>query len=305
MSRLKGIRQDDDTSADHKRIPTVAADGYEQRAVSIRVMTQVWDRSSQKGSPLLLMLAIADNANDAGEAWPSVATLAKKVRMSERAVHYLIERVKASGELQVDEGGGRHHTNLYKITLKGEVEITENIAPIRRNGAIPGRKGAKTDTERVQNPAVKGATATAPEPYEPSVEPELTGGDATRPATRGRRDLQKDQGETNAATRVRPPVDEAYVHALVKEFGPRLGDARARLAVQKAMNCQSYVRARDQREYVRIWLQEDAEKIGERHTTKRPAAVSSEIALAAARAKPQRPKVDQADLHELSRGEVA
>jgi hypothetical protein len=34
--------------------------------MSIRVMTKVWDHSTQKGSTLLLLLALADHAADDG-----------------------------------------------------------------------------------------------------------------------------------------------------------------------------------------------------------------------------------------------
>jgi hypothetical protein len=47
--------------------------------MSIHIMTQVWERSQHKGRALLLILAIADNANDQGLAYPSAKTLAKKI----------------------------------------------------------------------------------------------------------------------------------------------------------------------------------------------------------------------------------
>ena len=40
--------------------------------MSIRVMTQVWDTSEQKGSALLLLLALADHAADDGFCWPGI-----------------------------------------------------------------------------------------------------------------------------------------------------------------------------------------------------------------------------------------
>jgi hypothetical protein len=54
--------------------------------MSISIMTLVWSESQHKGSELLLLLAIADNANDQGIAYPSLRTLAKKTRMSRRNV---------------------------------------------------------------------------------------------------------------------------------------------------------------------------------------------------------------------------
>jgi len=55
--------------------------------MSIRVMTWVWDNSTVGGNERLCLLAIADNAADDGRnAWPSLATLARKTRLDERTV---------------------------------------------------------------------------------------------------------------------------------------------------------------------------------------------------------------------------
>jgi hypothetical protein len=64
-------------------------------------MTRVWEHSQCKGSELLLLLAIADHANDDGYAFPSVATLAQKTRLSRRQVLRVIQHVEAMGELEV------------------------------------------------------------------------------------------------------------------------------------------------------------------------------------------------------------
>lgn len=86
--------------------------------MSIRIMTQVWAHSQQKGSALLLLLAIADFADDDGEAWPGIPTLAKKIRMSERQTVRLRQRLYESGELElVAEGGGRGNTDLVRVIV--------------------------------------------------------------------------------------------------------------------------------------------------------------------------------------------
>jgi hypothetical protein len=85
--------------------------------MSMRMMTQVWERSQHKGSELLLMLAIADNANDQGVAYPSKKTLAKKTRLSNRQVQRLIRVVVSSRELEVSEGTGPRGCNEYRIVL--------------------------------------------------------------------------------------------------------------------------------------------------------------------------------------------
>ena len=47
-------------------------------------MARVWDKSRHAGSELLMLLAIADFADDDGKAYPAVSTLATKCRMTGR-----------------------------------------------------------------------------------------------------------------------------------------------------------------------------------------------------------------------------
>lgn len=86
--------------------------------MSIKAMTRVWDYSEQKGSRLLLLLAIADYAHDDGAgANPSTRTLARKTRMTQQNVMLLIDRCEASGELHVVRGRNRN-SNQYTIVLR-------------------------------------------------------------------------------------------------------------------------------------------------------------------------------------------
>src|ERR671931_438908 len=55
--------------------------------MSIKVMNWVWDNSPTKGTELLMLLAIADNAaDDGGNAYPSIRTLARKTRLDDLTV---------------------------------------------------------------------------------------------------------------------------------------------------------------------------------------------------------------------------
>jgi len=141
-------------------------------------MNWVWEHSSHKEGSLLVLLAIADIADDEGKAWPSIARIAAKARLSERQTQYVIRKLQRSGELTVEPGGGRHHTNVFWVTLgKGaetaplEPETMQSTASLER---VQFEKGAVGDIERVQFSAEKGAIAIAPEPsIEPSIEPSL------------------------------------------------------------------------------------------------------------------------------------
>lgn len=100
--------------------------------MSIKVMSSVWDHSTQTGTALLMLLAIADNANEYGEAWPSVDTLAAKCRMGRRNAQKLLIQLSESGELvigrQVGQSTKYGPTNLYTIITPGA---------LRRDGVNP------------------------------------------------------------------------------------------------------------------------------------------------------------------------
>jgi hypothetical protein len=118
--------------------------------VSIRVMNAVWEHSAQTGSALLMLLALADFADDTGLAFPSVSRLAKKTRITPRQAWSLIKRLKAEGELTIELGGGRGRTNRYRVCLKNHIENdemgnTENISvkPSAQNSEIQRIKTVK------------------------------------------------------------------------------------------------------------------------------------------------------------------
>jgi hypothetical protein len=104
--------------------------------LSIRVSTYVWEHSNQRGTALLLMLAIADHAHDdGGGAYPSVETLARKSRTTTRNVRLLLPKLEAAGELEVKRGAGPHGTNLYRVK---HFHPLKNIPPKVNDGSNNG-----------------------------------------------------------------------------------------------------------------------------------------------------------------------
>ena len=86
--------------------------------MSIRVMTSVWDdERTQAHSELLVLLALADWANDEGHCWPTISALATKARLSERAVQQILGRLTATGRIRRIQGGGRGRTNQYQVVV--------------------------------------------------------------------------------------------------------------------------------------------------------------------------------------------
>jgi hypothetical protein len=76
-------------------------------------MTRVWEDQRHGGQELLLLLALADFANDEGFCWPAVQTLAKKVRVSESSIHRALADLETEGSISIYEKGGGRRSNTY------------------------------------------------------------------------------------------------------------------------------------------------------------------------------------------------
>jgi hypothetical protein len=87
--------------------------------MSVRVMAWVWEHSQARGSDRLVLLAIADNANDdGGNAFPGHAELMRKTLLPRSTVYGCIERLIESGELErAEPGGGRGRRTIYRVTM--------------------------------------------------------------------------------------------------------------------------------------------------------------------------------------------
>ena len=80
----------------------------------------VWENSKASGNDLLVLLAIADEANDEGKnAFPSVRRIARKARCHTETVSECTKRLEALGELVVErpEKQGRGRYNRYTLIM--------------------------------------------------------------------------------------------------------------------------------------------------------------------------------------------
>jgi hypothetical protein len=74
--------------------------------MSVRVMSAVWELDLP-ASEKLVLLALADCANDEGLCWPSMSTIAKKCSKSDRTVQTSIKALADAGHLTRHEVLGR------------------------------------------------------------------------------------------------------------------------------------------------------------------------------------------------------
>lgn len=119
-------------------------------------MSRVWDtKEISKQGELLVMLCLADFANDDGESWPSVGRVAEKCRLSERAVQYILSKLRADGLIEVIKGGdGPRDTNRYLIRV-------QKLHPLEKRVQTDAVKGANGD--------IKGCKSFAPDPSVPVI----------------------------------------------------------------------------------------------------------------------------------------
>lgn len=86
--------------------------------MSFKVTNWAWSRSESRNGARLVMLALADRADDDGFAWPSIEDLCERTRLSPRAVQKALSNLVELGELKVESGGGRRVRNRYTIIPK-------------------------------------------------------------------------------------------------------------------------------------------------------------------------------------------
>jgi hypothetical protein len=158
--------------------------------MSVSVMTAVWNSQTDfSPSELLILLALADWANDDGYCWPAVPTLARKARMKDRNAQWVLKKVAGEGFIEVLPNQGPKGANMYRVLVQilHRCKRPEGV----QNGAADG---AKSGAEGVQNPAGGGAKNgdqgvhdDAPKPsldtpVEPPEEPSHTTQDGLRAA---------------------------------------------------------------------------------------------------------------------------
>lgn len=101
------------------------------------------------GNPLrkLVLLKLADNANDQGECWPAVQYIAEQCEISKRSAQNHIQQLVKDGLVRIEERkaeNGLNRSNIYHLVLGG---YGANPTPY---GANPAPMGASAAGGRVQ-----------------------------------------------------------------------------------------------------------------------------------------------------------
>jgi hypothetical protein len=133
-------------------------------------MNWAWEQKLAP-SPKLILMALADAADDSGECWPRLRTIAAKCCTSERTVQRVLKEFEATRLLAVTRrftSEGRQTSNGYRLSLK---PYPDKLSPSRstRQG-----EGDTDDTGRVTQLCRPGgdiATSSLEPPLNTSGEP--------------------------------------------------------------------------------------------------------------------------------------
>jgi Helix-turn-helix domain len=85
--------------------------------MSIKVATEVWKGSRHRSGNLLVLLALADHADDQGKAWPGIRLLARKARLSERHTRRCLTELVVGGEVEILPNKAPSGRTWYQIRL--------------------------------------------------------------------------------------------------------------------------------------------------------------------------------------------
>jgi hypothetical protein len=138
--------------------------------MSLRATTYVLHRRYGSQIRKLLMIAIADYANEQGEAWPAIDTLADRAECSRRSVQEHLAALEAAGELFVIPNAGPRGTNVYRIHFKktearlvGDAGTAEGVQQLHGGVQMSGAQTAGGGANGVR-PAAPEPSGTVREP---------------------------------------------------------------------------------------------------------------------------------------------
>jgi hypothetical protein len=157
-------------------------------------MGAAWLAAGLTHTSKIVLLALADNANDAGVCWPSIPNIATRCSMDERSIYRVIALLEGGGHLTTEARPGK--STIYRVhpqtpdpksvqpltkrqashattpDVKSSPPLTHSQAPQK---PTPDRLSGTPDTQSVPPPVLPPHT---PPSYPPPVNPQEPSGRA-------------------------------------------------------------------------------------------------------------------------------
>lgn len=153
--------------------------------MSVKATTWAWYGSKADGADLLVLLALADFADESGRCFGSWGTMQKKTKLARSTIARCIKRLEASGELTAIEGArtlnGRNLATVWQLPItsrcQNETGLNVTLPPSDSDitpGPILTLPPSDSDTPTQSNVLKRSLTNTLaiPSPSLPSSEKE-------------------------------------------------------------------------------------------------------------------------------------
>ena len=201
--------------------------------MSVHVSSFVWKQIKTSIAQKLVLLKLADNCNDDGYCYPSVATIASECGMSERYVQKIVKQLVDDGQLLVDNQSGKKtpngYTNVYYVVKYRETNnIVSKPSDLRATGEqqdTPKDDGVNNSTplssDGVNNSTPQGVNNSTPKP---SVKPSVN--TTTPPTTQQPEVVSEPKAPVTKSDELLPVVDtklsaedyKAYIAVINQDF---------------------------------------------------------------------------------------
>jgi len=137
-------------------------------------MNWAWDQRLAPG-PKLILMALADAADDDGVCWPSVARVSSKCCVSTRTVQRVIQEFTVNKLLTVTSrfsATGRQKSNGYRLQL-GNPPYPDKLSPSSTNTQSEGDSLSEAGATAAVRPEGDNIVSPQEPPYESSEQPPL------------------------------------------------------------------------------------------------------------------------------------
>ncbi|PRE43859.1 helix-turn-helix domain-containing protein [Burkholderia multivorans] len=126
--------------------------------MSIKAMNWAWEQRLPPNSKLILM-ALADAADEVGQCWPRVRLIAEKCCTSERTVQRILKELETAGFLHIERNyrkDGSQSSNVYSLSLAPPPDKlsppSDRLAPGGDTGVRPPVTGMTPPGDRATSP---------------------------------------------------------------------------------------------------------------------------------------------------------
>jgi hypothetical protein len=137
-------------------------------------MNWAWEQKLPP-APKLILMALADAANESDECWPGVTFIAEKCCISARTVQRVLQQFESLGLMIVTPrytSAGRQTSNGYKLCI-GLNHSPDKLSPLSKSTTAKGDNLSGTGVTSTVTPEGDAAMSPLEPPYESTQQPPL------------------------------------------------------------------------------------------------------------------------------------